>query len=71
MPAFAEHEEYGDGAEGSSRRIITRMERLGGGTTAAVEETPEAVAGAKRPLPESWSEMSRTQRQHWLARHWR
>jgi hypothetical protein len=31
------------------------------GTLAAVADTPEAVAGAKRPMPGAWGEMSRRQ----------
>ena len=41
------------------------------GATAAVKETPEPGAGAKRPMPDGWGEMSRMQRKKWMTRHWR
>jgi hypothetical protein len=28
-------------------------------------------AGAKRPMPDRWDEMSKNQKRHWKLRHWK
>ncbi len=40
---------------------------LTGETTAAAVE---AAAGAKRPMPDAWGEMTKKQRKYWTKRHW-
>jgi hypothetical protein len=40
------------------------------GVDTGADSTAEGV-GAKRPMPDNWGEMTRTQRKNWRARHWR
>ena len=41
-----------------------------GGVGAGADSTAEGV-GDKRPMPDNWGELTRTQRKNWRARHWR